>query len=80
MYRQPSFVLQKHSPNFRAHYPISYRFSVSIPSFLYLWFSFYTFGTTSEYVMEKKTRCQSRKVVFFTNQYFEMPIKEGEGD
>ena len=51
-----------------------------MPFFLYLWFSFYTFGTISEFVLKVIARCQSTEVIFVTDQYFEMSIKGGERD
>ena len=56
MYRQPSFVLQKHPLNFQNHQPISYHWSLSTLPFLYLWFSSYNFGTISEFVLERIAR------------------------
>ena len=41
---------------------------------------FSKFGTISEFVLERITRCQSREVIFVTDQYFERSIKGGERD
>ena len=35
------------------------------------------FGTISEFVLERTTKCQSREVIFVTDQYFETSIKGG---
>ena len=39
-----------------------------------------TFGTISEFALEKLTRSESREVIFVTDQYFEMSIKGEERD
>ena len=38
------------------------------------------FGTISEFALERITKCQSREVIFVTDQYFEMSIKGRERD
>ena len=49
------------------------------PLSLPLWFSFYTFGTITEFVLER-IRWQSRELILVIDQYFEISIKGGERD